>query len=133
MNSEALQNLPPEMQARLAQIMTQAQQQPGSPVAPAPMTQEQRAAANFGSNAPAPIVKPPSLMDHLIALRQEVGAMRQEIANMSAQVEANSSVVEAVGQATGTIYQMFQQTSNPNPTYSESFQQQSQVDDGNDY
>lgn len=124
MNSEALQNLPPEMQARLAQIMTQAQQQPGSPVAPAPQPQAQ---------APAPIVKPPSLMDHLIALRQEVGAMRQEIANMSAQVEANSSVVEAVGQATGTIYQMFQQTSNPNPTYSESFQQQSQVDDGNDY
>ncbi len=126
MNSEALQNLPPEMQARLAQIMTQAQQQPGSPVAP-----EQRPLAPV--QAPAPIVKPPSLMDHLIALRQEVGAMRQEIANMSAQVEANSSVVEAVGQATGTIYQMFQQTSNPNPTYSESFQQQSQVDDGNDY
>lgn len=124
MNSEALQNLPPEMQARLAQIMTQAQQQPGSPVAPAPQPQAQ---------APAPIVKPPSLMDHLIALRQEVGAMRQEIANMSAQVEANSSVVEAVGQATGTIYQMFQQTSNPSSTYSESFQQQSQVDDGNDY
>ncbi len=124
MNSEALQNLPPEMQARLAQIMTQAQQQPGSPVPPAPQPQ---------APAPAPIVKPPSLMDHLIALRQEVAAMRQEIANMSAQVEANSNVVEAVGQATGTIYQMFQQTSNPSPTYSESFQQQAQVDDGNDY
>ena len=123
MNSDALQNLPPEMQARLAQIMTQAQQQPGAPVAPAPQPQ---------APAPAPIVKPPSLMDHLIALRQEVAAMRQEIANMSAQVEANSNVVEAVGQATGTIYQMFQQTSNPSSTYSESFQQQ-QVDDGNDY
>ena len=133
MNSEALQNLPPEMQARLAQIMTQAQQQPGSPVAPAPQPQPQ-------PQAPAPIVKPPSLMDHLIALRgevaemrNEVGFMRQEMANMSAQVEANSNVVEAVGQATGTIYQMFQQTSNPSPTYSESFQQQAQVDDGNDY
>ena len=156
MNSEALQNLPPEMQARLAQIMTQAQQQPGSPVAPAPMTQEQRAAANFGSNAPAPqpqelrplappaparaaVVKPPSLMDHLIALRgevaemrNEVGFMRQEMANLVTTIDANSNVVEAVGQATGQIYQMFQQTSNPSSTYSETFQQQ-QVDDGNDY
>ena len=77
------------MQARLAQIMTQAQQQPGSPVAPAPQPQA-------SAQAPAPIVKPPSLMDHLIALRSEVaemrnevGFMRQEMANLTAQVEAN--------------------------------------------
>ena len=130
MNSESMKNLPPEMQARLAQIMAQAQEAgavaPVAPVAPPPP-------------APAPIVKPPSLMDHLIALRQEtgamrqeVGAMRQEMANLGAAIEANSGVVEAVGQATGSIYQMFQQTSNPSSTYSESFQQQ-QVDDSADY
>ena len=92
MNSEALKNLPPEMQQRLAEIMQQQQQAavgatpaPQAPVAP-----------------PAPIVKPPSLMDHLIALRQEVAAMRQEMANLGATIEANSNVVEAVGQATGT-------------------------------
>ena len=132
MSSNALQNLPPEMQARLAQIMTQAQQQPGSPVAPAPQPQA-------SAQAPAPIVKPPSLMDHLIALRgevaemrNEVGFMRQEMANLSATIEANSNVVEAVGQATGQIYQMFQQTPSQGTTYSSQFQQET-VDDGQDY
>ena len=106
MNSEALKNLPPEMQAA--------------------------SCGNYGNNSRllaassqglslrlrlhvAAIVKPPSLMDHLIALRgevaemrNEVGFMRQEMANLSATIEANSNVVEAVGQATGQIYQMFQ-------------------------
>ena len=117
MNSEALQNLPVEMQQRLAQIMAQGQGQPQAetPVAPP---------------APAPIMKPPSLMDHLIALRQEVAALRQEtdasrqeMAQLAQVIQANSGVVEGVGQAVGTIYQMFQQTSNPTSTYSESFTQ----------
>ncbi len=115
MNSEALQNLPVEMQQRLAQIMAQGQGQPQTqaPVAPP---------------APAPIMKPPSLMDHLIALRQEVAALRQEtdasrqeMAQLAQVIQANSGVVEGVGQAVGTIYQMFQQTSNPTSTYSQSF------------
>ena len=72
-------------------------------------------------------------MDHLIALRQEVAAMRQELAANTQTIEANSNVVEAVGQAVGTIYQMFQQTPNQSSTYSQSFQQQAQVDDGTDY
>ena len=117
MNSEALQNLPPEMQQRLAQIIAGQQAAPEQP-APA---------------APAPIQKPPSLMDHLIALRQEVAAMRQELAQNTQTIEANSNVVEAVGQAVGTIYQMFQQTPNQATTYSQGFQQQAQVDDGTDY
>ena len=119
--SNALENLPPEMQARLAQIMAgqqaQAPEVPQQPQAP----------------APAPIAKPPSLMDHLIALRQEVAAMRQELAQNTQTIEANSNVVEAVGQAVGTIYQMFQQTPNQAATYSQGFQQQAQVDDGTDY
>jgi len=132
MNSEALKNLPPEMQQRLAEIMQQQQSAAGvtptpqRPLAPTPVE-------------PAPIVKPPSLMDHLIALRgevaemrNEVGAMRQEMANLGATVEANSNVVEAVGQATGQIYQMFQQTPSQGTTYSSQFQQE-QVDDGQDY
>ena len=112
MSSEALQNLPPEMQQRLAEIMQQKQ------AAPAPQP------------APAPVVKPPSLMDHLIALRQEVAAMRSEVSEMRNEmlqlgqvVNANSGVVEGVGQAVGHIYQMFQQTSDPSPTYSQGFQQ----------
>ena len=122
MSSEALQNLPPEMQQRLAEIMQQKQ------AAPAPQP------------APAPVVKPPSLMDHLIALRQEVAAMRSEVSEMRNEmlqlgqvVNANSGVVEGVGQAVGTIYQMFQQTPNQSATYSQEFQQQRSVDDGNDY
>ncbi len=117
MNSEALQNLPVEMQQRLAQIMAQGQGQP-QPQAEAPVAPP----------APAPIMKPPSLMDHLIALRQEVAALRQEtdasrqeMAQLAQVIQANSGVVEGVGQAVGTIYQMFQQTSNPSPTYSQSF------------
>jgi hypothetical protein len=62
-------------------------------------------------------------MDHLIALRQEVAAMRQELAANTQTIEANSNVVEAVGQAVGTIYQMFQQTPSQSGTYSEGFTQ----------
>ena len=130
MNSEAMKALPPEMQQRLAQIMQQ--QQAAGGVTPTPQ-------APVAPPAPAPIVKPPSLMDHLIALRgevaemrNEVGAMRQEMANLGATVEANSNVVEAVGQATGQIYQMFQQTPTQGGTYSQNFQQE-QVVDREDY
>ena len=126
MNSEALQNLPPEMQARLAEIMQKSQQ--GS----VPIQQ--------AAPPPAPIQKPPSLMDHLIALRQEVAAMRQEVTEMRNEmlqlgqvVQANSNVVEGVGQAVGTIYQMFQQTPDQGSTYSSQFQQQQQLDDTADY
>ena len=108
----AMDNLPPEMKERLAQIMAQRQGEaqvaaPAAPPAPpAP---------------PAP--KPPSLMDHVIALRQEVAMLNQ-------QVTANSQVVEAVGNAVGQLYQMFQpspQQHAQGPTYSETFQQS--VDD----
>jgi len=125
MNSEAMKNLPPEMQQRLNEIMQQQQAAAGVTLTP------QRPLAPIPAE-PAPIVKPPSLMDHLIALRQEVAAMRQEMANLGATVEANSSVVEAVGQATGQIYQMFQQTPTQGGTYSSQFQQE-KVDDGQDY
>ena len=127
--SDALSKLSPEMQARLAAIVAGQQQQAmdGSPIAasaqPAPMTHDQRVAAA----APAPVVKPPSLMDHLIALRQEVAALRQEVGGLGQTVSANSDVVEAVGQAVGQIYQMFQLSSQPaaqSPTFSEGFQQQ---------
>lgn len=105
----ALQNLTPEMQQRLAQIMagqTPGDNAPAAPTPPAPVA------------AQAPIVKPPSLMDHIIALRQEVAQLRQ-------QVDANSNVVDAVGQAVGTLYQMFQpsKTNAPGTTFSQGFQQ----------
>ena len=110
--SNALENLTPEMQARLAQIM--AGQQTAQPQAPT-----QQPAPTAPPQA-APVDKPPSLMDHVIALRQEVAALRTE-------VRANSDVVEAVGQAVGSLYGMFQQTPQPNaqgPTFSQGFQQE---------
>lgn len=112
MNSDALKNLPPEMQARLAQIM-QGQQQSGAPETP----------HQAAIQPPAPVVKPPSLMDHLLALRQEVAMMRQEIAQNTATIEANSNVVDAVGGAVGEIYQLFQSSPNQATTYSQTFQQ----------
>ncbi len=115
------QNLPPEMQARLAQIMQQAQAvgtAAGLPeqalnITPAP------------APAPAPIVKPPSLMDHVIALRQEVNQLSQ-------QVEAAGRVTEAVGNAVGQMYGMFQEQTTPT-NFSTNFQAQGQtnsVEDG---
>jgi len=76
-----LSNLPPEMQERLALIVEQA----GMAKQPAP-----------------PPVKAPSLMDHTIALRQEVAALSQ-------QLQAIGQVVDACGQATGALYAMFQE------------------------
>ena len=117
MNSESMQQLPPELQQRIANIVNQGAAQPAPAAAP----------------VPPPVQKPPSLMDHLIALRQEVQALRQEVDQLGHIVNANSNVVEGVGQAVGAIYQMFQQTPNQSTTYSQEFQQQRSVDDGNDY
>lgn len=85
--TNSIQNLPSEMQARLAQIMANAP--------------ELSASQLIEESVPKPKTKAPTLMDHVIALRQEVAQMRQD-------VQANSDVVEAVGQAVGQLYQMFQ-------------------------
>ena len=113
--TNALQNLPPEMQERIAQIM--AGNAPAAPTPPAPVA------------AQAPMVKPPSLMDHIIALRGEVAQLKQ-------QIDANSNVVDAVGQAVGTLYQMFQPSKahapspqvNQGSTYSDAFSQSVEQD-----
>jgi len=88
------EGLPPEMQARIAEIIEKAKSNAITPTGNSMPTNVPQ--------PPAPIQRPPSLMDHTIALRQEVDAMRQ-------QVEAMGQVVEAVGQAVGSLYQMFQQ------------------------
>ena len=107
------EGLPVEMQQRIAEIIEKAKSnaiQPvgqQAPVAPAPGT----------------VARPPSLMDHIIALRQEVAELRQ-------QVHASSQVTEAVGNAVGQMYQMFQQQTEPS-SYSSGFEtaQPSQIDD----
>ena len=113
--TNSLEGLPPEMQVRIAGIIQQAQ---ATAIQPTPQQQEP-------APQPAPIVRPPSLMDHVIALRQEVDALRQQTA-------ASSQVTEAVGQAVGQLYQMFcQQTevTDQGPTYASQFQQQPVTDD----
>jgi len=100
------EGLPPEMQSRIAEIIEKAKTNAIQPVgqqAPAP------------TPAPAPVVRPPSLMDHIIALRQEVAELRQ-------QVHASAQVTEAVGNAVGSMYQMFQQQTEPT-SYSSNFQE----------
>ena len=109
--SENLQNLPPELQARLAAIVA------GQKQAEAPQQQQQQPA-----QTPP---KPPSLMDHLIALRSETALLLAEVASLKQAISANSDVVEAVGQATGQMYQMFQLSPGPTtqgPTFSQGFQ-----------
>ena len=99
------EGLPPEMQARIAEIIEKAKSNAITPGVPRAITTE----PSNVLRPEAPIQRPPSLMDHTIALRQEVADMRNEVANMSQQVAAMGQVVEAVGQAVGSLYAMFQQ------------------------
>ena len=85
MTNVNMDGLPPEMQQRIAGIIEKAKQVP----------QEQAP-----QQPAAPIQKQPTLMDHTIALRQEVGALRQEL-------HAVAQVTDAVGQAVGQLYQTF--------------------------
>ena len=93
------EGLPVEMQARIAEIIEKAKSNAITPTG-----------NGMPTNVPQPqaIVRPPSLMDHTIALRQEVNELRFEVKNMSQQVAAMGQVVEAVGQAVGSLYNMFQ-------------------------
>ena len=125
MSNVNMEGLPPEMQQRIAGIIEKAKSQvPAKPQVVAP---EERQAFDQ-----APPQRPPSLMDHTIALRQEVMALRQELASQNEQVAAMGQVVEAVGQAVGQLYQMFCQqtaTTDPSPTYASQFQQQQVTED----
>ena len=97
------EGLPIEMQQRIADVIEKAKAnaiQPAMQQAPA---------------APVPAPRPPSLMDHIIALRQEVAELRQ-------QVHASAQVTEAVGNAVGSLYSMFQEQTEPT-SYSSQFQE----------
>ena len=123
------EGLPPEMQARIAEIIEKAKASAIQPVVPqVPVAQEQQGLRNPGALAPAP--RPPSLMDHIIALRGEVAELRNENLELRQQVHASAQVTEAVGNAVGQMYQMFQQQTEPS-SYSAGFETAtpSQVDD----
>ena len=99
------EGLPPEMQARIAQIIEGAKQKhanetPSAQPAVAPQS--------------AMIASKPSLMDHTMALRQAVAVLNLQVAAMG-------QVVDAVGQAVGQLYAMFQQQTTPS-NYSTAFQ-----------
>ena len=116
------EGLPPEMQARIADIIEKAKANAVTPV-----TGFTTPVSSNVQPAQAPIQRSPSLMDHVIALRQEVADMRNEIANMTQQVSAMGQVSEAVGNAVGQMYGMFQQQTtltDTGATYSQNFQEQ---------
>ena len=122
------EGLPPEMQARIAEIIEKAKANavPAQPAGLVPTV------PGGVPTPPAPISRPPSLMDHVIALRQEVADLRNEVANMTQQVAAVGQVSEAVGNAVGQMYQMFQQQTTPTDsgaTYSENFQEYASDED----
>jgi len=118
MTTANMEGLPPEMQQRIASIIEQAKAQ-------TPVPQQAIGAEHYQKTAapPAPVQRQPSLMDHVILLRQEVAALHQK-------VDAMGQVTEAVGNATGQLYAMFHQQTEPT-TYSQEFAQAqpSQVDD----
>lgn len=113
----SINDLPPELQQRLAAIMANGGVAPEQNTAPP--------ATGIPQNAPverAP-VRQPSLMDHVIALRQEVAELAQH-------VNACAQVTDAVGTAVGQMYAMFQEqttVTNQSPTYSQAFKES--VDD----
>ena len=115
MSNPNMDGLPPEMQARIQQIIEGAKQkaiqEAAAPAAPAPVVAPVQ--APVAPPAP-PAPKPPNLMDHVIMLRQEVDAMRQQVAAMG-------QVVDACGQAVGAMYAMFQSQTEPT-SYSSNFQ-----------
>ena len=109
------EGLPPEMQARIADIIEKAKANAITPV-----TGFTTPVSNNVQRPEAPIQRPPSLMDHVIALRQEVDQLRQQVA-------AVGQVSEAVGNAVGQMYAMFQQQTtltDQGATYSQNFQEQ---------
>ena len=98
----------PKCKQRIAEIIEKAKsgaQQPGAATAAA-------------TAAAAPVQRPPSLMDHMIALRQE----NAQLVHM---VQAQGQVLEAVGNAVGQLYSMFFEQSQAS-TYSSSFEAQQQ-------
>ena len=124
------EGLPPEMQARIADIIEKAKANAIQPMAPAAPTQPGPVPAPGLQNPGALAQRPPSLMDHIIALRGEVADLRQENLELRQQVHASGQVTEAVGNAVGSLYAMFQQQTEPT-TYSSGFQEAppSQIDD----
>lgn len=121
--NENFQKLPPELQARINSIVNQAASQGNVPAAQAPgPTQAAGMPPQQMQPAQPPAPRPPSLMDHVVALRQEVAELRNQVA-------AIGQVTEAVGNAVGELYQMFQSQTTPS-TYSSAFEaQQPQVED----
>ena len=123
MSSVNTDGLPPEMQARISQIIEGAKQK-----ANAAAVAQAAAPAPEPAPVPVPVPEPapkPNLMDHTIALRQEVAALSQQVA-------AIGQVTEAVGQAVGQLYAMFQSQTTPTDqgaTYSQAFQEQVREDD----
>ena len=117
-----INDLPPELQQRLAAIMANG--------GVAPQQDAGAAAPSVPQNAPPERAAPrqPSLMDHVIALRQEV-------AELASHVNACAQVTDAVGNAVGQMYQMFQQqttVTDQSATYSQTFQKQN-LDANSDY
>ena len=102
------EGLPPEMQARIAEVIEKAKAnaiQPAgqqAPVAPPP---------------PAPIQRPPSLMDHIIAL---TARGRCSYGNKSMLL---AQVTEAVGNAVGQFVSDVSRTQTEPTTYSSGFQE----------
>ena len=108
MSNLNIENLPPELQARLAAIVAQGQQ------AAAPAAQAPGPTAAAPTQPAAPVARPPSLMDHVIA-------MRQDIAELQASINAMAQVTDAVGNAVGQLYSMFHEQTQPT-TFSTGFQ-----------
>ena len=121
MSNVNTEGLPPEMQARIAEIIEKAKQN-------VPNNNPNPPAGSVVPPVQSNIQRPPTLMDHTVALRQEVASLRQEL-------HAVAQVTDAVGQAVGQLYQTFLGQSELTNQGSQDQTQmyQEYVDDTNDY
>lgn len=108
--SPDLSNLPPEMQQRITSMLESAALPPESPHQAAIAPTDQDKTWNGG-----PVQRAPSLMDHIVALRQEVQFLNGQTQSLVQQNRAIAQVSEATGQAVAELYQMFAGPVNPRP------------------
>ena len=92
----ASSQLPPELQDRINNIINDARNGVAHPQ-PAAVAAQQGANPQMVAPVAQPPAKPPTLVEHVVMLRQEMAALSQ-------QLQAIAQVVEASANATAHIY-----------------------------
>ena len=109
-----LSNLPTEVQQQIASLMgttaasiISRRAELASAPAPAAQASPPPAVAPGSELATSPMRQPPSLMEHIVALREEVHFLHAQVQTLNQQISAVAKVSEASGRALAEIYNIF--------------------------